>query len=389
MEQLELPQPPDPDKIEATVSALTATQPVGDLYLAVFPSELLCKISYFDVRRMVKANRDVEEYLGIQRPLNGKRVQELESYVNFHDASFPTAIIIAIDDQHCEYDEETKVLKLRNYVEGAATPDTNFRNLARVIDGQHRIAGLQNFSGENGSVFQVPVVVFIGADISDQAYIFATVNLKQTKVNKSLAYDLYDLESTNSPEKVAHDIAVAFDRDTVSPFYGRIKRLGVATPGRTGETITQATFVEALVKLISDQPKDDRDRLLKSKNLVLYNEEKLVLRRLFLDGQFMRIAENLDNFFQAISGKWPNSWRLVEQRNIFNKTNGFKAQMRLFKDAYASLPKRSGVVAVGDFRELLNKSRLPDGSFVSPDYEPGSSGEGKLYRELKASVGLE
>ena len=44
-----------------------------------------------------------------------------------------------------------------------------------------------------------------------------------------------------------------------SPFYQRIKRLGVATEGRFGETITQATFVQSLMKYISKNEMKDRD----------------------------------------------------------------------------------------------------------------------------------
>jgi hypothetical protein len=68
-----------------------------------------------------------------------------------------------------------------------------------VIDGQHRIAGLEKFTGAH---FEVMTAIFVGIDISDQAYIFATVNLEQTKVRKSLAFDLFELARTRSPYKM-------------------------------------------------------------------------------------------------------------------------------------------------------------------------------------------
>src|SRR5882762_10468420 len=92
------------------------------------------------------------------------------------------------------------------------------------------------------NTFQLSVSVFVDIDMEDQAYIFSTVNLAQTKVNRSLAYDLFELANSPSPQKTCHNIAVALDTITVSPFHKRIKRLGSATPGRNSETITQATF---------------------------------------------------------------------------------------------------------------------------------------------------
>jgi DGQHR domain-containing protein len=165
---------------------------------------------------------------------------------------------------------------VRNYREGENAPSTNIRKIARVIDGQHRIAGLFNFKGPS---FQTSLTIFIGSDISDQAYVFATVNPEQTKVSKSLTYDLFALATTRSPQGTCHNIAVALDGDSKSAFYHRIKRLGVATPGRMGETITQATFVESLLPYLSKDAKSDRDKLLRGIKLTksdLYEEEKYI-----------------------------------------------------------------------------------------------------------------
>ena len=54
----------------------------------------------------MRDHRDVEAYLGIQRPLEERRVTALEKYVNFIDATFPTAVILAIDESECvTYDD--------------------------------------------------------------------------------------------------------------------------------------------------------------------------------------------------------------------------------------------------------------------------------------------
>src|SRR5882672_9210978 len=195
----------DTTPISKQVPALRLRQPIGDIYLAAIDHKFLQKITYFDVRRVMRDQRDVEAYLGIQRPLHESRVEDLEKYVNFIDATFPTAVILAIDESECvTYDESKHQLTLSNFRKGNEKPDIAISNLCRVIDGQHRIAGLEKFSGEK---FEVMVALFVGIDISDQAYIFATVNLEQTKVRKSLAFDLFELARTRSPYKTCHNVA--------------------------------------------------------------------------------------------------------------------------------------------------------------------------------------
>jgi DGQHR domain-containing protein len=189
-------------------------------------------------------------------------------------------------------------------------------------------SGLTAFNGET---FDVPVTIFVGADISDQAHIFATVNLEQTKVNKSLVYDLFSLARTRSPQKSCHNIAVALDRDEKSAFYRRIKRLGFATEGRIFEPITQATFVEALMPYISSAPKKDRDLLLREESLQkVYGDElfKLPFRNLFIDKQDLLITEIISNYFDAVRTRWPDAWDESGRGMMLNRTNGFRALMR-------------------------------------------------------------
>src|SRR5690606_21689187 len=60
-----------------------------------------------------------------------------------------------------------------------------------VIDGQHRLWAFEGTS--QFERFELPVVAFIGLDISWQAYLFWTINIKPKRINASLAFDLYPL----------------------------------------------------------------------------------------------------------------------------------------------------------------------------------------------------
>jgi DGQHR domain-containing protein len=379
---------PDPDKSTIVISALKSRQPIGDLYLGSVDASILTRITDFDVRRVIQEERDVERYLGIQRPLDKRRVDQLEKYVNFVDATFPTACILAVDSEYADFDEEHNKLAIRNFLLGDDTPTRSMRHIARVLDGQHRIAGLRNFGG---GVFEVPVVFFLGADIAEQANIFSTVNLEQNKVGKSLAYDLYALAKTRSPQRLCHEIAVTFDADPNSPFHHRIKRLGIATPGRYRETISQAQFVEALLDLITSDAKSDRDTLLRGKTLVRPEAKELkktIFRDMFVQGRDMDIARSVHSFFRAVREKWPEAWDSFGSGNVLNKTNGFRALMRLLRVFYLYRYGANEIINADDVSETLAKSNLTDQQFTTEFYKPGTSGETQLFKDLRDSCGI-
>ena len=274
--------------------------------------------------------------------------------------------------------------------------EISFEKIAKVLDGQHRLAGFFNEQGEfdiDGVEFDMNVSIFVGADISVQAQIFATVNLAQTKVSKSLVYELEDLSKARSPFRTAHNIAVGLDGLRSSPFYKRIKRLGYVTPGRTGETITQAAFVEALTVLISRDPFADRNANIDGRKLtpILGDDvRRTPFRNMFIEGESFDfdIAENVDNYFRAVREKWPKAWSDTSRKSgILSKTNAFRAFMRHLKDVYPELAKDYGqVVPVEGYAKVLADIELEDVDLTTRNFKPGSSGEAAFYRVLSGKV---
>lgn len=376
--------------ISIELPCIKITQPLGDFFIASINSKELCEITDFDVRRMIK-ERDIETYLGIQRPVNDKRVKEIGEYVNTLDACFPTSVILAIDGSCASYDAEKGKLTLSNYVEPERFEEKiHYRQIAKVLDGQHRIEGLKSYLQK--SPFDINVSIFIDMDIENQAYIFSTVNLAQTKVNKSLVYDLYDLAKTRSPQKTCHNVAVGLDKHKDSPLFHRIKRLGVATQGRFNETITQATFVQSLMPYISSNPQKDRDVFLRKRLPELgktIDLENLIFRQLFLQEKDLAIADIVWNYFDAIKQKWPDAWQLSTQGLMLNRTNGFKALMRFLKPAYLTCRMAEQIVTTEKFFELFEGISLKDADFNVEKFPPGTSGESTLFRELMTQSGLD
>lgn len=120
-----------------------------------------------------------------------------------------------------------------------------------IIDGQHRLFA---FDAENGEDFDLPVVAFCGLDISWQAYLFWTINIKPKKINASLAFDLYPLLRGEDwlnraeghlvyRETRAQELTEALWSYPKSPWYDKINMLGERKVGG----VTQSAWVRSLM----------------------------------------------------------------------------------------------------------------------------------------------
>lgn len=354
---------------------LEVRQPIGTFYVGALYADDLVDMSWADIRRL--EDRALDEYLGIQRTLSDARVRELADYVRTVDATFPTSIIVSVKSSDAEFDEVKAAMSL---------PVRD--NVAKIIDGQHRIAGLKTL---RGSAFMVNVTIFVDMDIADQANVFSTINLAQTKVSKSLVYDLYAYAKAPSPQKTSHDIARLMNKESGSPFKGRIKVLGVATPGEKKETLTQAAFVDRLIPYITDAPLVDRDLLKRGQTLSVTPPERireLIFREMFRTGRDQDIALTLWNYFSAVRSVWPAAWNSVEPGNVLNRTTGFSGLMRFLGTIYNAFGKPGSVPPIEHFAEILERSSLRETDFTTERFKPGGTGESALARELRESTGF-
>lgn len=121
-----------------------------------------------------------------------------------------------------------------------------------VIDGQHRLWAF-GLEGDD-TTYELPVVAFKGLDLSWQAYLFYTINIKPKRINMSLAYDLYPMLRTADwleraeehvvyKETRAQELTEALWSFPDSPWYQRIDMLGERGRGR----VTQAAWIRSLI----------------------------------------------------------------------------------------------------------------------------------------------
>ena len=391
------------------IPVVRVKQPLGEFFIGSINAKDLVKISFADVRRIHGEQREVEKYLGIQRPLDKGRVKSIKQYIQSPDATFPTGVVVAVDERCVEYDDRSNVMTLHPFKSEFEDDDDSIElgKIAKVLDGQHRIAAftdekhqydLQFENVDHLHAFEFNVVIFVGIDIDEQANIFATVNLAQTKVNRSLVYDLEGLSRVRSPFRTAHLIAVALDSALPdSPLYHRIKRLGVKTKGRLyAEPLTQAGFVESLTKLMTPNPFADRTEFLKGKRppiAGITDLKKYPFRNLFLQEKDNDIALVIFNYFKAIQKRWPQAWAEVgREGNILPKSNAFKAFMRFLRDAYLHIVGENAIgriPSVDEFKNLFDEYQITDNDFTTGTFSPGSGGEAAFYKLLTRKVTVE
>jgi DGQHR domain-containing protein len=377
---------------DVSIPVFSVKQPIGDFFVGVVRVDDLLSICKFDYRRMQYQN-EYADYLGIQRKLSEKRIKEIKKYCDTVDACFPTSIVISIDEK-CARIEDTErqgfmVLHVSEYVD-KTSPELSISldQVATIIDGQHRLKGLEEAQKVE---FELSISIFIGADEATEASIFSIVNLAQTKVNKSLAYDLFAYAKDRSPEKTCHEIVVALDKLDSSPFKGRIKRLGVRTEGRFGETLSQSTIVKGLLPYISKDPLSDRDagkRYGFWEPALASANARRIFYEFFRRDEDVKILQIVVNYFTAVKNRWPNAWNNTGKGNIINRTNGFNGFIRFLRPAYLNFTTDQRVVSIDDFSRLFKDVQLTDQDFNPQRFLPGSSGSTELYNLLVKQTGI-
>lgn len=358
------------------VPVLELKQHIGSFYIGVVEARDLVTISFADVRRA--DGRDLERHIGTQRDLSEGRVSEIKKYVTTVDACFPTGVILAISSEHVEF------TKTEDGAPAIAIDRDN--KVAKIIDGQHRIAGFEGYAGEP---FYLNVTIFVDMDIEDQAMVFATINLKQTKVSKSLAYDLYEFAEARSPHKTCHNIAKLMNFRDGSPLKKFIKLLGKSTDEELA-SLTQSTFVDRMLKLISRDAMLDKDLIKRGRlpaRAANDDQRKLLFRNLFIDGKDAEITLVLWEYFLAVKERWPTAWLDRSRGAILGRSTGFAALLRLLPEVVVRITAKpldqdSSVIDKGEFIAILNLIRIGDEDFTSSNYLPGSSGEGKLFADM-------
>ncbi|HEJ1761821.1 TPA: DGQHR domain-containing protein [Pseudomonas aeruginosa] len=191
-------------------------------------------------RRASQSGTSRAEDLGIQRRHDKQRSQDIKEFVQFgypycdlkvsaresleHESLrkpgwLPTGIVINIlkpddrrNDRSLSSQDQIIINENGNLAEISLPESYEGKEWAphsiapiEVIDGQHRLWAFEE--EEANPDFEMPVIAFYGLDISWQAYLFWSINIKPVKINASLAFDMYPLlRAEDWLEKEGHKV---------------------------------------------------------------------------------------------------------------------------------------------------------------------------------------
>lgn len=348
------------------INLLKVDQPIGRFYIGVMKAKELINIC---------ESRPRSEYEdGTQRDLSKKRIKDIKTYCIDPDSTFPTSIVLSLVDNE-------EVCKIED---GRLFYNEN-KTIGEIIDGQHRIAGLREAYHNNIDIdeFELPVVFMEGLEQEEKALVFSIINSTQTKVNKSLIYELFEVFEGKNPYKTCHIIARSMNLDTKSPFYKKMKMLG--SGGNKYETISQGSFINYLIPLISRDVQQDINDIKRNKKLK--HDGQLPLRSYFIEGQDEIILKIMINLFTALKNVFEDEWNDSE-RYILSKAIGYGGVMKAFPTLYA-LGMSQKKLTVEFFEECFSYLKLnlnEKGIILNSENFIAAKGQNKLKDLIMESL---
>lgn len=341
-------------------------QPIGSFYFS--------KLKATDLGQLVHVTPRSASPSAIQRDESSRRINEIANYCSDPDATFPTPIIISVY-------EGANISLNNNHFE---IPLETNKKIGEVIDGQHRLKGIlkSNFKDR----FELPVILMFNLTEEEKAYVFSIINSKQTKVSMSLIYDLFALSRHRSPQKTAHELARALNKNNDSPFYNRLKMLGKKEENQDLATLSQGTFVKHLISLLSKDP--DLDYRLSKRNVQLTEIPTLPLRTYFLNNEDGVILKIFLNVFNALRDTFPEYWE-TPLDNILWKTTGYVAILNAFNALYDLGDKHNDLTynhfkkCFTSFKNHLDKENL---ELTSKDFPSNAQQQNRLSKIIIESI---
>lgn len=220
------------DKPFLRIPAIGVAQPIGEFYICSIPAEALLKIAYSIPASLKREGGMFSNIFGTQRVHSKQRAKQIGAYIDETESTFPNTIILSVNYRADGEYEENEALR---WNASKGTDGCSFltipadAQLASIIDGQHRLDGFRHVSKIDRLKMELPCAVYINLPRPYQARIFATININQKRVDKSLAYELfgYDLSESNAdkwpPDMLGVYLARVLEGKDGSPFKDHIK----------------------------------------------------------------------------------------------------------------------------------------------------------------------
>jgi len=392
--------------------AIRVEQPLGVFYAFSLQADLLNQIAYSypaeAVERMENEQSDERGYsiLGSQRKEKPTRLNEIASFIQTSEATFPNAIILGANynrqGQYVEKDAD----RWTAVDEGGERwsiriPNVNLRS-ASIIDGQHRLHSFERLPvGAIQRKMQLLCVVFLELPSPYHAYVFATINFNQKKVPKSDAYEMFGFDVDErpakfwSPETLAVYLTRLLNTESSSPLFRCILPSADSNllfeEGKESNAdirVSLATVVDGILRLISKNPMEDRNTIRREENRTrgrecLAGTPGGPLRDFYINGNDNAIFELLCNYFAAVQ---KSVWSKAGTGSYLLKTVGVQALFDVFRELLATTP-----ITKETFSAETLTLRLAPCATLDPNgtkYQASGIGRSEIRKEVFNLLGL-
>jgi len=343
------------DNFPLSLPAIKVMQPLGEFFVFSIKAEILRKITYLDPTRISEVDKKSFFYnlIGSQREHSIPRAKKIAKYINTVEAAFPNSIILAgnyIKNGEFQEDENKrwKIIPEKNGAYRLEIPTDS--QMASVIDGQHRLLGFDYCDIERRDM-ELLCAVYMDLPQAYQAYLFATININQRKVDKSLAYEQfgYNLDDENqdswAPDKCAVFLTRKLNLNPISPLYQHIKIAPLEEDlifpilEINLWKVSLASIVEGIIRLLSSDPNGDRDilhklPLLRRSRSILRNDTA-PLRQEFLNCKDDLIYTIISDYFLLCSDIL---WKSRKESSYIVKTVGIQALFDILRQISSDIP---------------------------------------------------
>jgi DNA phosphorothioation-associated DGQHR protein 1 len=393
--------------------AIRVQQPLGNFYAFSLRADALNKITYSlpaEVRERLEheesENKGGYSIFGSQRTEKKTRLQEIASYIQTTDATFPNAIILAAN-----YSQEGLYIEDEKLQWTTRDQGNGFWNLeipsqdtpcASIIDGQHRLHAFKHLPpGAPERAMELLCVVFLELPTPYHAYVFATINFNQKKVDRSLAYELFGFDVDErpaqlwSPETLAVYLTRLLNTEDGSPMYRSIFPAADSeaifsnnSDGAGLVRISMATVVDGILRVLSKNPQEDRNTVRRPGNKEIGRKslapiKGLPLREFYINGNDKAIYDILCNYFSAVAAK---IWTPAGANSYLKKTVGIQAAFDILRDILSA----RATTAANYSRPALESLLAPCAGLdpAGDKYQASGIGRSEIRKELKLAIGL-
>lgn len=285
-------------------------------YTFAIKAKHLLGIHYVAVR-----GQDQEEG-AVQRPLSTRRINDIKNYI-LEGNTFFNSFILNWTDKNFKPTIASQSITI------PLTPAA-----AQVLDGQHRLTGLQAAIEHDPDIGESDLLVTLclGLTTKEAAKIFLNINTEQKPVPKSLVFDLFGEVESDEDHAInrATDLARSLNDEADSPLYRLIKFPGSV---RGQGSIELSTFVSAFKDHL--KPKTGTFHTYKLRD---YDKQRAAI----------------SNFFSAIRDFYSDAgiWESTA-KNPFVRAAGFNGAVDFFFESLIKRCAEKGSFSIQSMKSLI------------------------------------